>query len=72
MFDIYVTGTTNLTSTLSSPTFASNGHFLGVTSPDAAASIPVIMDVNGNVVTPSVNDGSFFNVEPSSGVTFSF
>lgn len=72
VFDIFVTGTTNLTSTLMSPMFASNSHFLGVTSPDVAGSIPVILDSNGNPVSPGSSDVSYFNVEPLSGVTLSF
>jgi hypothetical protein len=71
-FDIYVTGTTNLTSTLMAPVFASNGHYQGITSVECADSIPIIRNTNGDIIAPSQADVSFFNVEPQTGLTFSF
>lgn len=69
-FDTWVTGTTNLTSIMRAPYFASQGHFFGVDSPNVASSIPIIMTPEGQAITPSAaQDQSMVSVEPLSGVT---
>jgi hypothetical protein len=69
VYDIMVTGTTNLTSTLKVPSFASKPLFYGVNSPDAAASIPMMFDASGNPISGSADDESVISVEQLSGLT---
>lgn len=72
VFDIWVTGTSNLTSSLSMPSFVSNSYFYGVTSSDAVDSIPIIKDANGNLIQPTKDSLSWFAVEPLSGITLAY
>jgi hypothetical protein len=72
VFDIWVTGTSNLTSSLSMPSFVSNSYFYGVTSSDVVDSIPIIKDANGNVIQPTKDSLSWFAVEPLSGITLAY
>lgn len=72
VFDIWVTGTSNLTSSLSMPSFVSNSYFYGVTSSDVVDSIPIIKDANGNLIQPTKDSLSWFAVEPLSGITLAY
>jgi hypothetical protein len=72
VFDIWVTGTSNLTTILSMPSFVSNSYFYGVTSSDVVDSIPTIKDANGNVIQPMKDSQSWFAVEPLSGITLAY
>lgn len=69
VYDIWVTGTTNLTSTLKVPAFASKPLFYGVNSPTVASSIPKMLDANGNAISGSADNESVFSVEYLSGLT---
>lgn len=42
-YQVMVDGTTNLTTTLKAPTFASKGHFYGI-SGEVSASVPTIVN----------------------------
>ena len=69
VFDVYVDGTTNLTSTLKAPAFASKGHFYQI-SGDVASSVPSIVNLqNEPIVASADNDQTVVGVEELSGVT---
>ena len=68
-FDILVDGTSNLTTTLRAPAFASKGHFYQI-SLEAIMSVPLIVDQSGNNITSSANnDETYLGVEEQSGIT---
>jgi len=68
VYMINVDGTTNLTTTLRAPVFASKGHFYQI-SPEVASSVPSIVYPDGAPVTPSAgNDETSFGVETLSGL----
>jgi len=68
-FNIMVDGTTNLTTVLDAPAFASQGNFyLLSTDPQAQSSLP--LDFNGTCPLPDASTGnSFFVIEKYSGTT---
>lgn len=69
VFDVYVDGTTNLTSTLKAPAFASKGHFYQI-SGDVASSVPSIVNLQNEPILPnSDNDETYLGIEQLSGVT---
>ena len=71
LFDIYVDGTTNLTSTLKAPAFASKGHFYQI-SPEVMSSVPSIVNRQNQTILPSASvDETYLGVERISGVTLS-
>ena len=62
-FEIQVTGTTNLTTTLNAYAFAAKGHYYGL-SDLAADSKPDILDSSSNqIVASSENDDTYLGVE---------
>ena len=66
---INVDGTTNLTTTMKAPVFASKGHFYQI-SPEVTASVPTIKNPDGSVVTAnSATDETTFGIETLSGLT---
>jgi hypothetical protein len=68
-FDVWVDGTTNLTSTLKAPAFASKGHFYLI-SPDVLSSVPSIVNMLNEPILPSASvDETYLGVEQLSGVT---
>lgn len=69
VYDIWVTGTTNLTSTLGLPAFASKPLFYGVNSNAVQGSIPKMFDQSGNPISGSADNESVFSVEQLSGLT---
>jgi len=69
VFDVYVDGTTNMTSTLKAPAFASKGHFYQI-SPEVVLSVPLIVNLQNSTIQPSASvDQTWVNVEQLSGVT---
>ena len=67
-YDVRITGTTNLTTTLNAYGFAAKGHYLQL-SEEAEESKPNIYDTDMNIVQPDDNDDdTFLGVEPLSGV----
>jgi len=69
IYMINVDGTSNLTTTMRAPMFASKGHFYQI-SDEVASSVPVIKNPDGSVVTPnSNNDETTFGIETLSGLT---
>jgi hypothetical protein len=69
VFDVYVDGTSNLTSTLKAPAFASKGHFYQI-SPEVINSVPHIVNLQNSLILPSASvDQTWVNVEQLSGVT---
>lgn len=68
-YDTYVSGSTNMTSTLKIPAFISKGHFFQVTEV-VDDSIPTIRNSNGDLIVPSSDvDETHIGVEQTTGVT---
>jgi hypothetical protein len=68
VFDVYVDGTSNLTSTLKAPAFASKGHFYQI-SPEVINSVPHIVNLQNVTILPSASvDETYLGVEQLSGV----
>lgn len=69
-FDVFVDGTTNVTSTLKAQAFASKGHFLDISEEAAAlGSVPVIKNANGEVIKANKDDDdTFLGMEKWTGV----
>lgn len=68
-FDIEVSGTSNLTTTLRAPAIAAKGHYYGL-SELASSSKPEIVDSNGSAIVASAdNDDSYLGVEQLTGVS---
>lgn len=55
VYMINVDGTSNLTTTMRAPMFASKGHFYQI-SEEVASSVPTILNPDGSVVTPNSNN----------------
>jgi len=51
-YDTYISGSTNMTSTLKIPAFITKGHFFQVTEV-VDDSIPTIRDSNGDLIVPN-------------------
>lgn len=51
-YQVYVDGTSNMTTTLKAPAFISKGHFYQI-SPEVADAVPIIVDINGNKIIPN-------------------
>jgi len=69
VYMINVDGTSNLTTTMGAPMFASKGHFYQI-SEEVASSVPTIRNPDGSVITPnSNNDETQFGIESLSGLT---
>jgi|Transcript_46943 hypothetical protein len=67
-FDVRVTGTTNMTSSLNAYAFAAKGHYYQM-DPAVNASIPTIVDQNEEEIVPnSDDDDTYLGVERYSGV----
>ena len=71
IYMINVDGTTNLTTTMKAPVFASKGHFYQISS-EVAASVPIIKNPDGSVVTPNSDDETTLGIEQLSGATLQF
>lgn len=68
-FNITVSGTSNLTTVLKAPTFASQGHFYEVSS-EASMSVPVITDSSGAPTTATkAADTTIMYIDQLSGRT---
>ena len=68
-FDIGITGTSNLTTTLRAPAIAAKGHYYGL-SEQASSSKPDIVDSNGSQIEASAtNDDTYIGVEQMTGVS---
>jgi hypothetical protein len=68
VFDVYVDGTSNLTSTLKAPAFASKGHFYQISS-EVSNSVPHIVNLQNVTILPSASvDETYLGVEKLSGV----
>jgi len=68
VFDVYVDGTTNLTTTLKAAAFASKGHFYQI-SPEVSSSVPKIVNLANVTILPSASvDETYLGVEKLSGV----
>ena len=66
-FDVKITGTTNMTSTLGAYGFAAKGHYYQM-SDEVFASKPKIVDKNGEEIPSSEdNDDTYLGVEKYSG-----
>jgi hypothetical protein len=69
IYNIMVGGTTNLTTVLDAPAFASNGNFFLI-SKDAQTQMSLPTDAKGNQFVSDANTGnSFFVIEKYSGST---
>jgi hypothetical protein len=67
-YDVVVTGTSNVTSTLNAYGFVAKGHYLQL-GEAAADSKALIVDTDGNEIMPDEDaDETFLGVEPLSGV----
>lgn len=68
IYDVRITGTSNMTTTLGAWSFVAKGHYYEL-SPEAESSKPVLRDQQGNVlgVDPE-NDDTFLGVEQMTGV----
>ena len=68
-YDIYVTGTTNMTSSMHANTFASKGHFYDIADSVKDQSVPKIVDKNGDIIEPNKQaDDTYLGIEKLSGV----
>ena len=66
-YDVRITGTTNMTTSLNAYGFAAKGHYLQL-SEEASSSVPTIVDLDGYaIVADDDNDDTFLGVEPLSG-----
>mmetsp|Transcript_78093 Transcript_78093/g.107977 ORF Transcript_78093/g.107977 Transcript_78093/m.107977 type:complete len:143 (+) Transcript_78093:2582-3010(+) len=69
LFEIYVDGTTNMTTTLKAPAFASKGHYYQISEEIKDVSVPKLTDKNGNEILPNADDDdTWLGVERLSGV----
>ena len=67
-FDVRITGTSNMTSSLMAYAFVAKGHYLQLAEA-AAESKPIIRDANGDEILPNQdNDDTYLGVERYSGV----
>lgn len=63
-----VDGTTNLTTTIKAPAFASKGHFYQI-SPEVSSSVPLIVNSKNETILPDPSvDETYLGMEKFSGV----
>jgi len=68
IYDVRITGTSNMTTTLGAWSFVAKGHYYEL-SPEAEESKPILRDQQGNVLqTDPQNDDTFLGVEQMTGV----
>lgn len=66
-YQVYIDGTTNLTTTLKAPGFVSKGHYYQI-STEVTSSVPKIVDINGNLIVPNEDrDDTYLGFEQISG-----
>ena len=62
-YQVYIDGTTNMTSTLNAPAFCAKGHYYQL-SPEAESSKCTIVDMNGQEITPNQDaDDTYLGME---------
>ena len=66
-YQVMVTGTTNMTTSLKAPAFVSKGHFYQI-SDVVSGSIPNITSSDGSLIEPSESDETILAIEPTTGV----
>ena len=68
-YEVKITGTTNMTSTLRAYSFAAKGHYYQI-SDEVLSSKPKIVDAKGEEITSNENaDDTYLAVEKYSGIT---
>lgn len=68
-YNVKITGTTNMTTSLKAPAFVSKGHYYQI-SDEVRSSVPKIVDTQGNVIEPNdAYDETRLGVEQITGVT---
>lgn len=69
LYEIYVDGTTNMTTTLKAPAFASKGHYYQISEEIKDVSVPKIVYKDGRTIEPNADDDdTWLGVERLSGV----
>ena len=67
-YDVRITGTSNMSSSLNAYSFVAKGHYLNLADV-AADSKPIITDTSGKVIEANFdNDDTYLGVEPRTGM----